>query len=75
MQVNSLEDLQKRVDGSKDLAVQLNLRLRQDIDSMNKYKQTCDDDLQGKLDLARRKNEAIAKKLITVYGKFEEYLS
>jgi len=43
--------------------------------ALNQYKKACDDDLKLKMEEAKRKNELITKKLITVYGKFEEYLS
>ena len=42
---------------------------------MNKYKKACDDELSERIVNSRRKNEQIAKKLIQVYGKFEEYLT
>ena len=42
---------------------------------MNKYKLTCDDDLQLKIAQSRSKNELISKTLIRVFGKFEEFLS
>ncbi len=42
---------------------------------MNKFKKTCDDDLEQKILVANQKSELIARKLIQVYGKFEEYLN
>jgi len=45
------------------------------IESLNKYRNACDDELQGKIQQARSKNELIRTKMISVYGKFEEYLS
>lgn len=57
------------------MTLTLNKRIRKDIDTMNLYKKTCDDDLQFKIQEARRKNELIQRKLITVFGKFEEYLT
>jgi hypothetical protein len=75
VQVNSFEDLKKRMETSKVQAHKLNERLTKDIESLNKYKKACDDDLQAKISDAHRKNELIAQKMISVYGKFEEYLS
>lgn len=49
MQINSFEDLKKRTEDSREIAGKLNERLVNTIDTMNKYKKTCDDDLQGKL--------------------------
>jgi hypothetical protein len=37
----------------------MNKRLRKDIDTMNLYKKTCDDEMQFKIQEARRKNELI----------------
>lgn len=60
---------------SKQQAQKLNARLEKDVESLNKYKKMCDDDLQLTISEAHRKNEVIAQKMISVYGKFEEYLS
>ncbi len=56
-------------------AKKINQRLSKDVTTLASFKKTCDDDLKGKIEEAHRKNEIISKKLITVYGKFEEYLS
>ena len=56
-------------------ASKLNDRLCKDVETLNKFKKTCDDDLQAKISDAHRKNELISQKMISVYGKFEEYLS
>ena len=74
-QINSFEDLKKRLEKSKNQAEILNKRLFKDIDALNKYKQACDDDLLAKISESHRKNELVAQKMISVYGKFEEYLS
>ena len=42
---------------------------------MGKIQQACDDDIQGNISIAKQKNEMIMRKLITVFGKFEEYLA
>ena len=75
VQINSFEDLKKRIEISRVQASKLNERLAKDVESLNKYKKTCDDDLQAKISDAHRKNEIISQKMISVYGKFEEYLS
>lgn len=75
MQVSSCEDLSKRTADSLETALKLNERVKRDIDSMNQYKKACDDDLQQQIENARKKNEIIAKKMIQVFGKFEEYLT
>lgn len=75
VQINSFEDLKKRVTESQEVAGKIKQRLDKDIDMLNQYKKTCDEELEQKIVLARKKNEVIAKKLMTVYGKFEEYLS
>jgi hypothetical protein len=45
------------------------------VSFLGDFKKTCDDDMKIKIEDAHRKNEVITKKLIQVYGKFEEYLS
>ena len=75
VQTNSFQDLKKRFDAAHAQAKKVNERLAKDVSSLASYKKTCDDDLKGKIEEAHRKNEVIAKKLITVFGKFEEYLS
>lgn len=60
---------------SRNQASKVNERVKAEIASLNKYKKACDEDLQEKIEAARIKNESINKKMITVFGKFEEYLS
>jgi len=45
VQINSFEDLKKRIEISRVQASKLNERLAKDVESLNKYKKTCDDDL------------------------------
>ena len=45
VQINSFEDLKKRIDASKIQAGKLNERLAKDVETLNKYKKACDDDL------------------------------
>ena len=75
MQINSFEDLKKRAEDSQEVALKLKERLTQTVETMNLYKKTCDDDIKSKLEDANKQNELISKKLIQVFGKFEEYLS
>lgn len=49
VQLNSFEDLKKRLGASRTQAKKLNDRLTNDIQNLNKYKKTCDEDLQGKI--------------------------
>jgi len=42
---------------------------------MTKVKEICNDDMQVQIDKAKLKNEIIMKRLINVYGKFEELVS
>jgi len=60
---------------TKETATTLNLRLKKDRETLAKYKQVCDDDVKDRIGEVSRKNDYIAKRLISVYGKFEELLT
>lgn len=75
VQVNSFEDLKKRIELVRDQAGKMNERVKVNAEGLERYRQRCDEELQGKIEDARKKNEVIVKKMIQVYGKFEEYLS
>jgi hypothetical protein len=60
---------------TREQASKLNSRLAADVSHLSDFKKTCDDDMKLKIEEAHKNNERITKKLIQVYGKFEEYLS
>jgi hypothetical protein len=67
--------LKSRFEVTHEQAKKINERLSKDVNTLASFKKACDDDLKSKIEEAHKKNEVISKKLITVYGKFEEYLS
>eukprot|EP00347_Sterkiella_histriomuscorum_P001956 403370023 len=73
-QVNSYADLKDRVNVTQETLKKLNARLTTVKETLNKTQQTCDTDLQSQIYQSRLRNEAIMKKLIVVFGKFEELL-
>ena len=75
VQTNSFQDLKSRFEVTHEQAKKINERLSKDVTTLASFKKACDDDLKSKIEDAHKKNEIISKKLITVYGKFEEYLS
>ena len=59
MQINSFEDLKKRTEDSREVAGKLNERITNTIEGLEKYKKTCDDDIQSKIEESQRKNQLI----------------
>jgi Nucleoporin complex subunit 54 len=59
MQINSYEDLKKRTEDSREVAGKLNERITNTIEGLEKYKKTCDDDIQSKIEESQRKNQLI----------------
>jgi len=60
VQANSFEDIKKRMEVSKTQAAKINQRVVKGSEQLNKYRQKCDEELQGKIQMARAKNERIS---------------
>lgn len=74
-QVNSFSDVEQRVKIAHDTILKLNKRLTTVKECLEKTQQTCDSDLKQQISSSRNRNELIMKKMIVVYGKFEELLA
>ncbi len=53
----------------------MNQRLQKSSDALMKVQETCNDDIQKKIEDTKHKNELIMKKLIVIFGKFEELVN